>query len=177
MFEFTGHQRRTVKRGIRNVGQFLVAKVTNPGQNESQQMFAFCDQMYKEGEILDRDSSPNESPDRVKEGERGRMIGQNPKAEVAPFLSAEIGMKHGVFSTEVAVRRQGSDAKIRAKKQSRGFQDSSWRDKMYWNSRQNSREKRKESWTRDDRRLQAKLYKIPLACKRENTLRRNPSKS
>ncbi len=29
----------------------------------------------------------------------------------------------------------------------------------------------------DNRCLQAKLYKIPLACKRENTLRRNPSKS
>ena len=40
------------------------------------------DRIDKEGDILDRDSSPNESPDRVKEGERGRMIGQNPKAEV-----------------------------------------------------------------------------------------------
>ena len=29
----------------------------------------------------------------------------------------------------------------------------------------------------DDRHLQANLYKIPLARKRENTLRRNPSKS
>ena len=27
----------------KNVGQFLVAEVTNPGQNESQQMFALCD--------------------------------------------------------------------------------------------------------------------------------------
>ena len=79
MFELTGRQRLTVKRGIRNVGQFLAAEVTNPGQNESQQMFALCDRMDKEGDILDRDSSPNESPDRVKEEERGRMIGQNPK--------------------------------------------------------------------------------------------------
>ena len=79
MFELTGRQRLTVKRGIRNVGQFLMAEVTNPGQNESQQMFPLCDRMDKEGDILDRDSSPNESPDRVKEEERGRMIGQNPK--------------------------------------------------------------------------------------------------
>ena len=79
LFELTGRQRLTVKRGIRNVGQFLAAEVTNPGQNESQQMFALCDRMDKEGDTLDRDSSPNESPDRVKEEERGRMIGQNPE--------------------------------------------------------------------------------------------------
>ena len=79
VFELTGRQRLTIKRGIRNVGQFLAAKVTHQGQNESQQMFALCDQMDKEGDILDRDSCPNESPDSVKEKERGRMIGQNPK--------------------------------------------------------------------------------------------------
>ena len=44
------------------------------------------------------------------------MIGQNPKAEVAPFSSAVIGMKNLVWRTEVAVRGQGSDAKLRAKK-------------------------------------------------------------
>ena len=38
VFEFTGRQRLTVKRGIKNVGQFLAAEVTNPGQNESQEM-------------------------------------------------------------------------------------------------------------------------------------------
>ena len=79
MFELTACQRLTVKRGIRNVGQFLAAEVTNPGQNESQQMFALCDWMDKEEDILDRDRSPNELPDRVKEEERGWMIGQNPK--------------------------------------------------------------------------------------------------
>ena len=71
VFELTGRQRLTVKRGIMNVGQFLAAEVRNPGQNESQQMFALCGRMDKEGDILDRDSSPNESPDRVKEEERG----------------------------------------------------------------------------------------------------------
>ena len=70
VFELTGRQRLTVKRGIRNVGQFLVAEATNPGQNESQQMFALCDRMDKEGCIRTH-SSPNESPDRVKEEERG----------------------------------------------------------------------------------------------------------
>ncbi len=48
VFKLTGRQRLTAKRGIRNVGQFLVAEVTNPGQNESQQMFALCDRMDKE---------------------------------------------------------------------------------------------------------------------------------
>ena len=85
MFELTGRQRLTVKRGIRNVGQFLAAEVTNPGQNESQQMFALCDRMDKEVGIRTY-SRPKESPDRAKEGERGRMIGQNPKAEVAVYF-------------------------------------------------------------------------------------------
>ena len=79
MFELIGRKRLTVKRGIRNVGQFLAAEVTNPGQNDSQQMFTLCGRMDKEGDIRDRVSSPNESPDRVKDEERGRMIGQNPK--------------------------------------------------------------------------------------------------
>ena len=64
-------------------------------------------------------SSPNESPDRVKEEERGQVIGQNPRAEVAPFSSVEIGIKNFVFRTEFAGRGRGSDAKLRAKKQSR----------------------------------------------------------
>ena len=122
MFELTGCQRLTVKRGIRDVGQFLAAEVTNPGQNESQQMFALCDRMDKEGVILDRDSSPNESPDRVKEEERGRMIGQNPKAEVTPFSSAEIGIKNISFENGGRRERTGeSHAKLQAKKQSRVF--------------------------------------------------------
>ena len=47
------------------------------------------------------------------------MIGQNPKAEVAPVSSTEIGIKNLVFRTEVAVRGWGSDAKLWVKKQSR----------------------------------------------------------
>ena len=66
VFELTGCQTLTVKN--RNVGQFLTAGVTNPGQNESQQMFALCDWMDKEVGIWTY-SSPNESPDRVKEEE------------------------------------------------------------------------------------------------------------
>ena len=46
-------------------------------------------------------SSPNESPDRVKEEERGQVIGQNPKAEVAPFSSAEIGIKNLVLGQQL----------------------------------------------------------------------------
>ena len=30
------------------VGQFLAAEVTNPGQNESQQMFVLCDRREEE---------------------------------------------------------------------------------------------------------------------------------
>ena len=44
-----------------------------------------------------RDSSSNESPDRVKEEERQQVIGQNPKTKVAPFSSAEIGIKNLVL--------------------------------------------------------------------------------
>ena len=85
MFELISRQRLTVKRGIRTVGQFLAAEVTNPGLNESQQMFVLCDRMDKE-EGRGTYSSPNESHDRVKEGERGRMIGQNPKNGSSFFL-------------------------------------------------------------------------------------------
>ena len=35
LFELTDRQRLTIKRGIRNVGQFLAAEVTNLSQNES----------------------------------------------------------------------------------------------------------------------------------------------
>ena len=107
VFELTNRQRLTVKKRNRSVGQFLAAKVTNPGQNESQQMLASCDRMDKEGGIRTY-SSPNESLDRVKEEERGRMIGQYPKAEVAPFLSAEIGIRKSVFRTEVTMNRQAN---------------------------------------------------------------------
>ena len=37
--------------------------------------------------------------------------------------------------------------------------------------------KRNKALGQDDRRFEAKLYKIPQARKRENTLRRIPSKS
>ena len=104
MFELTGRQRLTVKKRNRNVGQFLAAEVTNPGQNESQQMFALCDRMDKEVGIWTY-SSPKKSPDRVKKEERGRMIGQYSKAEVAPFLSAERGIRKSVLKTDVAVNR------------------------------------------------------------------------
>ena len=53
VFELTGCQRQTVKKRNRNVGQFLTAEVTNPGHNESQQMFALCVRMDKERDILD----------------------------------------------------------------------------------------------------------------------------
>ena len=49
MFELTGHQRLTIKRGIRNIGQFLVAEVTNPGQNESQEMLHSVTGLIKKG--------------------------------------------------------------------------------------------------------------------------------
>ena len=97
MFELTGLKEWPLKRGIRNLGQFLSAEVTNPGQDESQQMFAFWDRMDKERDILDRYSSPNESPDRVKEEEGGWMIGQNPKAEVAPFFVSRNRDKENQF--------------------------------------------------------------------------------
>ena len=50
-------------------------------------VFELCDRMDKERGI-GTDSNPNELPNRVKEEKRDKMIGQNPKAEVAPFSSA-----------------------------------------------------------------------------------------
>ena len=48
------------------------------------------------------------------------MIGQKPKAEVAPFSSAEIGIKNISFEGGGRRERTGeSHAKLRAKKQSR----------------------------------------------------------
>ena len=77
------------------------------------------------------------------------MIGQNPKAEVAPFSSVDIGIKNISFEDRGRHEQMGkSHAKLRVKKQNRGFPDSSWCDKMNWNCRQNSGEKRKEFWTR-----------------------------
>ena len=70
VFELTGRHGLTVKKRNRNLGQFLAAEVTNPGQNASKQMFALCDRLDKEGGIRTY-SSPKELPDRVKEEERG----------------------------------------------------------------------------------------------------------
>ena len=70
------------------------------------------------------------------------MIGQNPQAEVAPFFVS--GNRDKEISFEDRCRREQmgeSRAKLRAKKQNRDFQDSSWGDKIYWNCRRNSRGK------------------------------------
>ena len=76
--------------------------------------------MDKVGDIPDRDSSPNESPDRVKEEERGRMIGQNPKnGSCTLFVSGNMDKE---FSFQDGCRYERTDeshAKLRAKKQSR----------------------------------------------------------
>ena len=90
-----------------------MAEVTNPGQNESQQTFAFCDRLDKEEYILDRDSSPNESPDRVKEEERGWMIGQNPKN-----VSGNRDKEFSLVDRGHRERTGESRAKLRAKKKS-----------------------------------------------------------
>ena len=47
------------------------------------------------------------------------MVGQNPKAEVAPFLSAEIGIRKSVFQEGGRHERASkSHAKLWVKKQS-----------------------------------------------------------
>ena len=69
MFELAGCQRLTAKKRNSNVGQFLTAEETNPGQNGSQQMFALCDRMDKEWGIWTY-SSPNELPDRGRRRKR-----------------------------------------------------------------------------------------------------------
>ena len=106
VFELTGRQRMTVKRGIRNVGQFLAAEVTNAGQNESQHMFALCDRMDKEGDILDRDSCPKESPDRVRKEKEAEWLARTLKKEVA-FFFVNGNRKKSVLRTEATVRGRG----------------------------------------------------------------------
>ena len=164
VFELTGRQRLTVKRGVRNVGQFLTAEVTNPGQNESQQMFAFCDRMDKEGDILDRDSSPNESPDRVKEEERGWMIGQNPKSDSSILSSAEIGKKG--FSFEDRGRRERTrDLIPNSGRRSRAGVFRTAIDVIRWieTVAEIPGKSGKNLGQADSRRLQAKLYKNPAS--------------
>ena len=95
MFELTGRQRLTVKRGIRNVGQFLAAEVTNPGQNESQQMIAFCDRMDKDGGIGHIVVRTNRLTGWRKKKE-AEWLARTVKTEVAFFSSAKIERKKSV---------------------------------------------------------------------------------
>ena len=92
-----------------------MAEVTNPGQNESQQIFALCDWVK---EIVVRTNRLTK--------ERGSMIGQNPKAEVAPSFVG--GNRDKEISFEDRFRREQMDesrAGLRAKKLNRDFLDSS----------------------------------------------------
>ena len=152
--------RLSVPCNVTRVKEIVVR--TDRLQNESQQMFALCDQGKKE--------------------DRGEMIGQNPKAEVAPSSVSGNRDKERVLKRDVVVNRWGeSRAKLRAKHHNRDLRDCSLSDKIYWNYRQNHRgKKRKESWTRRTYAFKPELYiyiyKSPPARKRENTLRRNPSK-
>ena len=80
------------------------------------------------------------------------MIAQNPKAEEAPFFVSGYRDKEIFWNGGRDEPTGESHAKLRVKKRHRAF-------------------------GKDDRRIQAELYKIPLTRKRENALRRNPSKS
>ncbi len=87
-----------------------------------------CDQMDKEGDILDRDSSLNESPDRVKEGERSRIIGQSPKnGSSTLFLSGNRKKEISFQDGDRRERTGESHAKLRLKKRNRvlGQEDNS----------------------------------------------------
>ena len=77
------------------------------------------------------------------------MIGQYTKAEVAPFSSAEIGIKN--ISLEDRCRREQmgeSHAKLRAKKQNQDFRTVVEMIRCIETAAEIPREKRKESWTR-----------------------------
>ena len=75
------------------------------------------------------------------------------------------------------MREWGSDAKLRTKKQSRSFRTAVGVIRCIETAAEIPGKSGKNLGQEDSRRLQAKIYKIPLARKRENTLRRNPSKS
>ena len=134
VFELAGHQRLTVKREIKNVGQLrpVVEGRKNMGQaicnltrvkeivvrtdrlqNESQQMFVFWDQGKEEKRL---------------------MIGQNPKSEVAPSsVSRNRGKRISVFEERCCREQMGRVS----------CQDSGWRSEI-------------ESWTRRTLCLQAR---------------------
>ena len=133
VFKLTGHQRLTVKKRNRNVGQFLAADVTNPGQDGSQQMFALCE----------RDSSPNELPDRRK------RLNDWPESESgsSPLLSsAEIGIRKSVLGQQL------------------GWQDMWTLWPRLWVK------KRKESWTSGTYAFKPKLYIKPRLPVKEKIL-------
>ena len=82
----------------RNLGQFLAAKVINPGQNESQQMFALWP-----GE---RDSSPKESPDTGRKIE-AKWLARTLRQKWHLFPSAEIGVKNISFEKRCRGEQMG----------------------------------------------------------------------
>ena len=55
----------------------------------------------KKGTYRGQYSSPKQSPDRVKEEEKGRMISQNPKNGSSFFSLVEIGVKNSVLGQQL----------------------------------------------------------------------------
>ena len=121
--------------------------------------------------------SPNESPDRVKEEESGQVIGQNPKAEVAPFSSAEIGKKKSFFQDRGRHERTGIWCQTPGKEAEPGFRTAVGVVRCFDTVAKIPGKSGKNLGQEDNRCLQVKLYKIPLPRKRENTPRKNPLKS
>ena len=176
VFELTSHRILIVKRGIRNVGQFLVAEVTNPGQNESQEMLHSVTGLIKKG---DRGpySSPNESPDWVRKEKEAELLARTLKTEVALFVS---GNRNEEFSFDDRGRRERTlDLMPNSGRRSRAgvFRTAVGVIRCIETVAEIPGKSGKNLGQENDRRLQAKPYKIPLARKRENTLRRNPSES
>ena len=123
-------------------------------------------------------SSPNESHDRVRRKKKeAKGLARTLKAEVAPFSSEEIGIKNSVWGRRLPWEDGWSDATTPGEEAERSFRTAVSVTRCIETVAETPGKSGKNFGQEDNRCLQAKLYRILQARKRENTLRRNPSKS
>ena len=164
----------TVKKSNSNVRQSLGTEVRNPGQNESQQMFALCDRVKK-------GSSPRESLDRGRKKIEAKWLARTLKRKWHVRAVSGNGVKENhfwnrcrserslmpssgwrrVLKRDVIVNRcVESRAKLRAKHQNQDLRDSSRSDKIYWNYRRNHQGKMESILDKKTLCLQARAIYI-----------------
>ena len=121
-------------------------------------------------------SSPDELPDWVWKVKEAKWLARTLETEVAFFLS---GNRNEEFSFQDRGRRErtGIWCQTPGEKAESGFRTAVGVISCIETVAEIPGKSGKNLGQDDNRCLQAKLYKILLARKRENTLRRNPTKS